>query len=135
MGRPRPVENVGDKKPIFEAVEYSSLNGEKLSRYIGHTSYVYSARYNRAGTQIITTSFDSTARIWSTETGEELAVINYGARGYWAEFSAGGTWVAIAGDNGVSVWDLQPTSSVSEPVAQGVKFFRCSSSQPCSCSH
>ena len=110
---------VKDKKPISEAVEYSSLNGEKLSRYIGHTSYVYSARYNRAGTQIITTSFDSTARIWSTETGEELAVINYGARGYWAEFSAGGTWVAIAGDNGVSVWDLQPTSSVSEPVAQG----------------
>ncbi len=39
---------------------------------IGHTSNVYSAVFNSTGNQIVTASYDNTAKIWDAHTGELL---------------------------------------------------------------
>ncbi len=108
--------DIVDGEGLYESAEYDVVTHTKLRSYPNGT-IVKTARYDRSGTRMVTTGLDSLVRVWSTVTGEQLAVIEYSARLNWAEFSAGGTRIAIAGDKGVAIWDLQPVSSVSEPVA------------------
>lgn len=100
-----------------EAAEYDAVAGEKTQSYEMGTAYVRSARYNREGTQLVTTSVDSIVRIWSTETGEEIASLHFGEVPQWAEFSEGGQRIVVTGGDQVGVWELQTSTSVSDPVA------------------
>ncbi len=104
-------------QPFSEAAEYDAVTGDKVVSFRGHTGSINSARYNRDGTLIVTTSSDSTARVWNTVTGDEIASLDFGEAARWAEFSKGGTRIVVAGGEGGGVWELQALTSVSEPVA------------------
>ncbi|MBA3752386.1 hypothetical protein H0X06_06395, partial [Candidatus Dependentiae bacterium] len=41
----------------------------------GHTNSVTSAMFNLSGDTIVTSSYDNTAKIWDTETGEIIATL------------------------------------------------------------
>ena len=100
-----------------EAAEYDAKNGQKLHSYQGYAQAIRSARYSNDGELFVTTSSDSTARIWSTKTKEEIASIDYGDAAFYAEFSMGGTRIAVVGQEGVGVWELKTSTTVSDPVA------------------
>jgi WD40 repeat protein/uncharacterized caspase-like protein len=65
------------------------------------------ALFNPAGTKVLTTYLDSTARIWDAATGQCLTVIdNLGGLSTAVTFSPDGTTIAIGSfDSTVRVWD------------------------------
>ena len=73
----------------------------------GHTAPLRSATYNRDGNLILTTSEDSTARVWNATTGECIRVLR-GHRGWVLSgtFSPDGRYIVTAGRDSVAlVWD------------------------------
>ena len=73
-----------------------------LATLRGHTDRVRSAAFSPGGTQIVTASWDDTARVWDTTSGRELATL----RGYSAAFSPDGMRIVTASwDNTARVWD------------------------------
>jgi hypothetical protein len=100
-----------------EAFEINTSAGEVVRTYPPYTQNLYSARYSATGQEMVIGSWDSTARIYSTATGELLATIHTGERVYWAEFSPDGKHVATGGLKGMMYWDLNQTSGVADAVA------------------
>ena len=48
----------------------------KIFKYfLGHEGEISKISFNPQGTKIITAGADSTARIWSSETGEEIQIL------------------------------------------------------------
>jgi WD40 repeat protein len=74
----------------------------------GHTSNVTAAAYSPDGSRIVTTSYDSTAKVWDGSTGAVVLTFT-GHRGMvWsAAFSPDGSRVVTAGDDSVKVWDAK----------------------------
>lgn len=107
----------GSSQNFFEAAEYNVENGQKLNSFKGHTRPINSAQYSPDGDLIVTTSSDSTVRVWDVLTQKELASISYGADIRHADFSKSGKRIVAVGFNGVGVWKLQTSTSVSDPVA------------------
>jgi WD40 repeat protein/serine/threonine protein kinase len=78
----------------------------QLAVLAGHHDVVVSAGYSPDGTQVVTGSYDHTARIWDSRTGEQLIVLS-GHTNYvnFAAFSPGGTDIVTASDDGtVRLW-------------------------------
>ena len=63
----------------------------------GHTHYVYSVQYSPDGLQIVTASFDKTAKLWSVATAECVATLEYGSDVYGVV--AGPDFVAAQGES------------------------------------
>lgn len=59
------------------AADGPSTQSEGLSSMTltGHESHVLSASFNRHGNEIVTASFDNTARIWNAFTGELIRIL------------------------------------------------------------
>ncbi|MEO8149760.1 MAG: caspase family protein [Bacteroidia bacterium] len=76
---------------------------------IGHTSVVTCASFSPDGKYIVTSSFDETAKIWSTETGQLLldlkgqtSIVNS------ASFSPDGKKIVTSSDDNTSkIWDAE----------------------------
>ena len=106
------------------AIEFNVENGQVMQVMERESNRILSrsARYSPDGSKVIVTA-DTVAIIFSVESGTTLAVIPYSVdverrprRAEWAEFSADGDRVVVGGLAGIGVWDLEPTSSVSEVV-------------------
>jgi WD40 repeat protein/tetratricopeptide (TPR) repeat protein len=66
-----------------------------------------SAQFSPDGKQVLTASFDRTARIWDTRTGRQLAVFTHDESLLDAAYSPDGKRVAtVPGDKTVRVWDV-----------------------------
>jgi WD40 repeat protein/serine/threonine protein kinase len=78
----------------------------------GHGGAVNSARFNFRGTRVATASQDQTARIWDSESGEELAKFNGHKGGVLsAEFSPDGERLLTASyDKTFCVWDARDSA-------------------------
>jgi WD40 repeat protein len=92
--------------------------------------YIRNTRYSGDGSMLVAICTDSVVRVVSTESTDVIATISYGGIPSWAEFSAGGTRVVVAGDNGLQVWELRSESSVAgeNVIADRVKNFAISPS-------
>jgi WD40 repeat protein len=69
----------------------------------GHTAPVTTVRFSPDGSQVATTSRDTTARIWDAKSGALLHTL----RGRFfddAEFSPDGRWIVTAGHNTAALW-------------------------------
>lgn len=76
-------------------------------RLVGHTHDVTSVEYSPAGDRLVTTSWDKTARIWASDTGELLHVLPVGTEVEHASFSPDGSLVATeAADKVVRIWNV-----------------------------
>ena len=56
------------KKPYFNLIPFCFI-------ILGHDGEISKVSFNPQGTKIITAGLDCTARIWATETGEQLQVL------------------------------------------------------------
>jgi WD40 repeat protein len=80
----------------------------------GHTDRVNSAVFSPDGKRVVTASSDSTARLWSIESGKEVAVLKGHLQ--WvssAAFSPDGRRVVTAsGDNTARLWDAESGTEI-----------------------
>lgn len=107
-----------DGSGFLELLEYDVQTGDRLWTYNGTSRIGFnSARYDRTGRLIVATSQDSTVKVIDNRTHDVLAEISYDGLPLWAEFSAGGSQIVLTGSVGTEVWNLNPVSSVSDPVA------------------
>jgi len=87
---------------------FDAQSGEPRGDLIGHTDGVLSIRFNAAGTQLLTSGYDNTARIWDLATLKELRALRGHSWWVWsAEWSPDERSVVTAGHDGKCiVWDL-----------------------------
>ena len=79
----------------------------KLHFNLKHSSYIYTAEFNSSGTQIVTSSYDKTARIWDALTGDLIHTLEgHTSYVYTAVFSPDGTKILTASwDRTARLWD------------------------------
>ena len=75
----------------------------------GHSDRVLSAVFDEEGTKIVTTSFDSTAKIWDVVTGRLIHTLQGHSAGVRsAAFDRRGTKIVTASlDNTAKIWDVE----------------------------
>ncbi len=79
----------------------------------GHTSHIISINYSIDGKQIVTTSYDGSIRIWSTDTGSCKQRINYSAE--YAEFNNNNSQIiSVTIDGKASIWDVVTGMKIQE---------------------
>jgi WD40 repeat protein/serine/threonine protein kinase len=97
------IYNVRDGKIFWE---YTS--GQKDKKWHGHRDAILSLVYSHDGKQLLSTSYDATARLWDTENHEELKV--FGGHDWWvraAAFSPDDKWIVTASQDGTAiVWNV-----------------------------
>ncbi len=87
---------------------FDAQSGEPRGDLLGHTDGVLSIRFNAAGTHLLTSGYDNTARIWDLKTMKELRALRGHSWWVWsAEWSPDERAVVTAGHDGKCiVWDL-----------------------------
>jgi WD40 repeat protein/serine/threonine protein kinase len=92
---------------------FDAQSGEPRGDLGGHTDGVLSVRFNAAGTQLLSSGYDHTARIWDLKTNKELRALRGHSWWVWsAEWSPDERAVVTAGQDGKCiVWDLASTNN------------------------
>ncbi len=85
---------------------------------IQHKGRIAYAQFNADGSRVVTASWDNTARVWNTETGEAVTPpLEHGDRVVLASFSSDGTKVVTASwDNTARIWDAKTGKPLSPPL-------------------
>jgi WD40 repeat protein len=85
----------------------SSEEINQWSHVLNHDHYIFSAIFTLDGMQVVTASWDRTARIWDAETGEELCKLQHDEHQIFsANFSLDGRHVVTASaDKTARIWD------------------------------
>src|SRR5262249_47626638 len=80
----------------------------------GHELQLSSAFFSPDGSQVVTASFDKTARIWDAKTGKTIFVLSgHTEEVSYASFSPDGTRVVTASfDKTARIWDAQTGKSI-----------------------
>ncbi|RCH80903.1 hypothetical protein CU098_006544 [Rhizopus stolonifer] len=84
----------------------SASKGDWLGTFKGHKAAVWSARLSKDATKALTSSSDQTARVWSTQIGQELCSLAHNTTVHSAEFNHDDTKVATGGDKSLKIFDL-----------------------------
>jgi WD40 repeat protein len=90
-------------------------SGKRLEFFFRpHDSYVLGAVFSADGRLVLTTSADHSARISSSATGSEIAILSgHGAGVVFGEFSADGNRVlTVSADGTARIWDARITGDV-----------------------
>jgi WD40 repeat protein len=98
----------------FTTVELQDLERNDITILAGHTDWIHSAVFNRAGDLILTASEDNTAKLWDIN-GNEIVSLNGHRKGvYSATFSEDeNRIITISDDQTVKIWDLSGTELAS----------------------
>uniref|UniRef100_UPI0039C62389 WD40 repeat domain-containing protein n=1 Tax=Nostoc sp. CCY 9925 TaxID=3103865 RepID=UPI0039C62389 len=88
----------------------------QLAQLKGHQEQVYNASFSLDGKQIVTASFDKTARVWDSTTGKQLAQLKgHQEQVYNASFSLDGKQIVTASvDKTARVWDSSTGKQLAE---------------------
>jgi WD40 repeat protein/serine/threonine protein kinase len=98
-------------------------SGAKVRDLVGHLGLVVNVWWSPDGTTALTSSVDGSARIWNTETGEMLAIIQHSAELEYASYSPDGTRVVIADDDGRAAIHELPRYTASD--TELARLLRC----------
>lgn len=81
---------------------------EQIALLRGHTDGIFSVAFSHNGDRVVTTSRDSTARVWDTKTGDEISVFNgHTDMVHSAEFDPSDQFIATASeDRTVRLWEV-----------------------------
>ncbi|MGH7973533.1 MAG: hypothetical protein ACREIC_32860, partial [Limisphaerales bacterium] len=78
----------------------------KLLNVFSHGKMLYHAQFSPDGSKLLTTSDDSTARLWDVTSGLQLLVLRHNAQVYDGAFSRDGLRVITSGqDKTARIWD------------------------------
>ena len=82
--------------------------GQRVKVITGHEDEVLSLAYSKDGSQLLSSSYDKTARLWDTATGKEVRKFSGHTWWVWsAAFSSDEKQVVTAGHDGTAiVWDV-----------------------------
>ena len=88
------------------------------SKTIQHKGRIAYAQFNADSTRVVTASWDNTARVWNTETGEAITPpLEHTDRVVLASFSPDGSKVVTASwDNTARIWDAKTGKPLSPPL-------------------
>ena len=81
------------------------------------------AAYSPDGKRIVTASLDHTARVWDTDSGRPLAVVQGHQNSVWsAAYGPDGKRIVTASsDNTARVWDVVPESRTAAEIGQVIR--------------
>ncbi len=91
--------------------------GEQVRTLEGHEDTVWSATFSKDGTQLLTSSYDKTARLWDVATGRLVTTFRGHDDWVWSvAFSTDETRVVTASQDGSArVWDKSTGEQIAEP--------------------
>lgn len=97
----------GDAAPNRVTI-YDLATGKMIRNILGHGSTINSLKFSHDESLLLTTSNDSTAKLWNPESGNILFTFHgHRAPVYDANFSPDDKYiVTAAGDNNVKIWDV-----------------------------
>lgn len=75
-----------------------------LRVFSGHTDVVASVAFSPDGSLVLTGSRDHTARLWKTDSGQSLAVLNHDGTVWKVVFSPDGSLVLTGSSDGIRMW-------------------------------
>lgn len=95
-------------------------DGGRDVAFSGHAGLVDTLRFSADGRTLLSSGWDKTVRIWGlddseSEFGEELARLSTGVEIYSAAISPDGRTVAVAGLDGLSLWDWTEGGALRRP--------------------
>lgn len=72
----RALVSAGDPRGVIEALLFRRRTDTGTCTHVleGHEGEISKVQFNPAATKVVTASSDNTARLWDTNTGEELQV-------------------------------------------------------------
>jgi WD40 repeat protein/class 3 adenylate cyclase len=107
--------SVQNNQPVLveaqDALHRSIQASRVLATLKGHTSGVWSVAMSRDGKQMATIGGDGNAKVWDTETNQELSTLSthadFALGGLGAAFTPDGAeLLTVGGDNTAILWDL-----------------------------
>lgn len=86
-----------------------SSNGTCLRTFYGHSAEVVATEFNPSGTQLVSASIDSTARVYDIETGLEMhSYLQHGGEVVVAHFHKDENIILTGSfDSNAYLWDLR----------------------------
>ena len=111
----------------FAVESYSSALIRPIVGFVGHEGTVQGAQFLAEETQVLTWSYDGTARLWDARTGEQLKVLRHDAAIRGARVSANSKTVLTWSFDGTArIWNLagsgQPIILHHDDVLVGASF-------------
>jgi WD40 repeat protein/serine/threonine protein kinase len=99
--------------PEADAALLNALTrGFARQRYLGHSNVLENVNFSADGRTVLTSSSDSTARLWDAQTGDELQQF-YHPSSWMASLSPDGRYVATAGLDGTArLWNVESSDEV-----------------------
>ena len=100
---------IGASGPEHALLLYEADRLEPHAELSGHTDMILSITFSPDGSQVVTTSRDETARVWSTATGEEIArLVGHTRIVHSALWSPDATRLYTAArDHTIKAWDTR----------------------------
>ncbi|MEO1165545.1 MAG: WD40 repeat domain-containing protein, partial [Chloroflexota bacterium] len=96
-----------------DVILYDIATGEVLNRYRGHTGNVTALAFHPTENVLVSTSRDTTVRVWSLESLQEIDLLDaHTSTVYDLAFSADGTRLVTAGDFSVRLWDYPSSEQI-----------------------
>ncbi|MBD2311992.1 caspase family protein [Desertifilum sp. FACHB-1129] len=96
---------VGDNLQVYL---WDIDSGDRTHALQGHQAPITNAQFSPDGQQVITASWDKTARLWEVQSGKAIAILPHDTALSGAAFSPDGQWVMTATwDKTAKVWDTK----------------------------
>jgi hypothetical protein len=110
-----PIPGPHDRK-LMRALYEAYLATPESIELKGHKKPVSSINVSTDGSQIVTTSLDGTARVWSAKNGKELRTFEYHHLATTsASFSSANDFLAVSSEDGnISLWNSSEGSFIGE---------------------
>ncbi len=128
------VSQAGVDRRGFEWHYWRNKILTEVATLTGHSQRPWRVDFSPDGTRLLSASVDGSARVWATETGRSILVLDIGRgeRGRDAAFSPDASRIVSLRDDGtVRVWDAESGRESQYAPIPGQMFAACSSANEC----
>jgi WD40 repeat protein len=95
--------------------------GQALTGPMAHASRITSVQFSPDGNQVLTASWDHTARLWDAGTGNQLLELVHGNEVLFAKFNRDGSQILTGCQDGSArLWDARTGRLLTAPFSHGI---------------